>query len=131
MTSNRTTRIAGALATATCLCAPAMAGAQAIDFWTQTYGDNVAWARLLDDLATEFEAESRTAVNIETVSWPNAFQTWLMVSNGGAAPDCGDTYRLHSFAGIGGDAAGPRRSPSSATAGPSWRRSVTRAPSRM
>lgn len=83
------------------------ARADDIEFWTQTYGDLVAWSQLMDTLAGEFESESGTTVNIETVSWPNAFQTWLTVANGGAAPDCGDMYWLHSFSGIGGETAGP------------------------
>lgn len=83
------------------------AQAQEITFWTQPQGDLLAYQDMYDDLTARFEAETGIKVNYEIINWSVAFNTWLTVAQGGAAPDCGDMYWLHSFSGIGGDQYGP------------------------
>jgi multiple sugar transport system substrate-binding protein len=80
---------------------------QEIDFWTQSYGDLIAWQRTMDELTREFEAESGIAVAHELINWSVAFNRWLTVAQGGAAPDCADMFWLHSFSAIGGEDHGP------------------------
>ncbi|SDG94809.1 extracellular solute-binding protein [Pelagibacterium luteolum] len=87
--------------------APALAQDNSIEFWTQSYGDALQWNATIRDLAAEFEAETGISVQHETINWSVAFDTWLTVSRGGAAPDCADMYWLHSFSAIGGDQYGP------------------------
>lgn len=81
--------------------------AQEIEFWTQPYGDLLAWKQTVQGLAESFEAESGIAVNYEPLNWSVAFQRWLTVAKGGPAPDCADMFFLHSFSAIGGDKNGP------------------------
>ncbi|EAR51311.1 hypothetical protein OG2516_17820 [Oceanicola granulosus HTCC2516] len=81
--------------------------AQEIEFWTQSYGDLIAWQRTMDELTSEFEEQSGIEVNHELVNWSVAFNRWLTVAQGGAAPDCADMFWLHSFSAIGGDEYGP------------------------
>ncbi len=102
-------KTASALVVSTSLAALAAVPAQAqqIEFWTQTYGDLISWKSLMEELTAEFEAESGIEVRHEIINWPTAFQTWLTVAQGGAAPDCADMYWLHSFSAIGGDQYGP------------------------
>lgn len=83
------------------------AQAQSIEFWSQPYGDPLAWQKAMNENIAKFKDETGIEVNFETVNWSNAFTSWLTVAQGGAAPDCGDMYWLHSFSGIGGDVAGP------------------------
>lgn len=83
------------------------ASAQEIEFWTQTYGDLIAWQRTMNDLTRAFESESGISVNHEIVNWTVAFNRWLTVAQGGAAPDCADMFWLHSFSAIGGEQYGP------------------------
>lgn len=85
----------------------ANAQASQIEFWTQPYGDLIAWEMMLDELASEFEEESDITVKIEVINWSNAFQTWFTVAQGGAHPDAADMYWLHSFSAIGGEQFGP------------------------
>ncbi len=80
---------------------------QQIEFWSQAYGDQVAYRMLLEELASDFRQETGIAVQIELVNWSNAFPTWLAVAQGGPAPDVADMYWLHSFSAIGGDEYGP------------------------
>lgn len=81
--------------------------AQSVEFWTMPYGDQLAWNDALADLFEGFTAESGIEVNHEIVPWGSAFQTYLTIAQGGAAPDCADMYWLHSFSAIGGDDFGP------------------------
>lgn len=90
------------------LVSAAPANAQSIEFWTQTYGDQIQWTDAIASLVEDFQAESGIEVNHEIVPWGSAFQTWLTVAQGGAHPDCADMYWLHSFSAIGGDEFGPR-----------------------
>lgn len=78
-----------------------------VQFWTMPYGDQIAWQDTVDSLIEGFEAESGIDVTHEIVPWSNAFQTYLTIAQGGAAPDCADMYWLHSFSAIGGDNYGP------------------------
>ncbi len=87
---------------------PVPAQAQKIEFWTQHYGDLIAWREVIAGLVEDFEAESGIEVQHEIVNWSQAFNTWLTVAQGGAAPDCADMFWLHSFSGIGGEEFGPR-----------------------
>ena len=98
------------LATTLSVSAIALASAaqgQEIQFWTMPYGDQIAWQDTIDGLIEGFEAESGITVNHEIVPWGNAFQTYLTIAQGGAAPDCADMYWLHSFSAIGGEDYGP------------------------
>lgn len=81
--------------------------AEEITFWTMPYGDQIEWKATIDTLGAAFEAESGIKVNSEVVAWGSAFQTYLTIAQGGAAPDCADMYWLHSFTSIGGDQYGP------------------------
>ncbi|WP_179378060.1 extracellular solute-binding protein [Jannaschia marina] len=78
-----------------------------IEFWTMPYGDQIAWKDTIDGLLEGFTAETGIEVTHETVPWGNAFQTYLTIAQGGAAPDCADMYWLHSFSAIGGENYGP------------------------
>ncbi len=78
-----------------------------IEFWTQTYGDQIKWKNTIAKLVKDFEAESGIKVQHEIVPWSAAFQTWLTTAQGGTHPDCADMYWLHSFSAIGGDKFGP------------------------
>jgi len=84
------------------------ATAQSIDFWTQPQGDLLVYQDTMNALASEFKAESGIDVRVEVINWSVAFNTWLTVAQGGAAPDCADMYWLHSFSGIGGGKYGPQ-----------------------
>ena len=81
--------------------------AEEIQFWTMPYGDQIAWGDTWKELTSDFEAKSGIKVNHEIVAWGSAFQTYLTIAQGGAAPDCADMYWLHSFTSIGGDQYGP------------------------
>lgn len=81
--------------------------AQSIEFWTMPYGDQIEWRDTIASLAEAFEAESGIEVKHELVPWGSAFQTYLTIAQGGAAPDCADMYWLHSFSAIGGEEFGP------------------------
>ena len=85
----------------------AHAQAKNIEFWSQPYGDSIAWKRLLDGLAKSFQEETDISPRTEIINWPNAGQTWLLAAQGGAHPDVGDMYWLHSNAGIGAGKNGP------------------------
>lgn len=87
--------------------AGACAQAESISFWTQPQGELLAYQDLMAKLAGEFKAESGIDVNVEIINWSVAFNTWLTVAQGGAAPDCAEMYWLHSYSGIGGDKYGP------------------------
>ncbi len=102
-------RIAAGLSLAAAIygVVPNAAGAQAITFWTQPQGDLLVYQNLMKSLTDKFTQESGIGVNVEIVNWSVARNTWLTVSQGGAAPDCADMYWLHSFAAIGGDKYGP------------------------
>ena len=80
---------------------------QEIEFWSQPYGDLLAWRQGMDGLISKFEAESGISVNYEVLNWSQAFNQWLTIAQGGAAPDCADMFWLHSFSAIGGDNYGP------------------------
>ncbi len=99
---------AAVVVAAAALLAPAQAQDQKIEFWTQHYGDLIAWRGVIAELVDEFEAESGIEVQHEIINWSQAFNTWLTVAQGGAAPDCADMFWLHSFSGIGGQDFGPR-----------------------
>lgn len=83
------------------------AQAASIDFWSQPYGDAIEWKRLLDGLSADFANESGTEALVEIINWGNAGKTWLLVDQGGAHPDVGDMFWLHSHAGIGAGQHGP------------------------
>lgn len=83
------------------------AQAQTITFWTQPQGDLLVYQNLMRELTGEFREETGINVQFEVINWSVAFNTWLTVAQGGAAPDCADMYWLHSFSGIGGDQYGP------------------------
>ena len=85
----------------------AQAQASSIEFWSQPYGDAIEWKRLLDGLAAQFADETGIDPSVEIINWPNAGQTWLLAAQGGAHPDVGDMYWLHSNAGIGAGENGP------------------------
>lgn len=107
--SRRTTRaFATALLVTTSLgLSTAQSSAEEITFWSQPYGDVLAWKRQMNGLVGKFEEQSGIKVNYEVLNWSVAFNTWLTVAQGGAAPDCADMYWLHSFSAIGGDQYGP------------------------
>jgi multiple sugar transport system substrate-binding protein len=88
--------------------APALSQEQEIQFWTQPYGDLLKWKEAMNTTVDDFYKETGIKVNLETINWSTAFKNWLTVAQGGAAPDCGDMFWLYSFAGIGGDQAGPK-----------------------
>jgi multiple sugar transport system substrate-binding protein len=96
-----------ALATALTTTAGYSAYAQEITFWTQPQGDLLAYQDLYDELTSEFREETGIDVSVEVINWSVAFNTWLTVAQGGAAPDCADMYWLHSFSGIGAGRYGP------------------------
>ncbi|WP_108397524.1 extracellular solute-binding protein [Devosia submarina] len=102
-------RRAASLALATALTTTtAMGGyAQDITFWTQPQGDLLAYQDMFDTLTSEFREQSGINVSVEVINWSVAFNTWLTVAQGGAAPDCADMYWLHSFSGIGAGRFGP------------------------
>lgn len=83
------------------------ANAETISFWTQPQGELLAYQDLIGEFASEFKAESGVDVAVEIINWSVAFNTWLTVAQGGAAPDCADMYWLHSYSGIGGEKYGP------------------------
>ena len=89
------------------LAASSAATAQNISFWTQPQGELLGYQDLFGEFASEFKAESGVDVSVEVINWGVAFNTWLTVAQGGAAPDCADMYWLHSYSGIGGDKYGP------------------------
>jgi len=95
------------LATALSMSAVGIASAQEITFWTQPQGDLLAYQDLYDQLTSEFRDQTGITVNYEIINWSVAFNTWLTVAQGGAAPDCADMYWLHSFSGIGAGRYGP------------------------
>lgn len=101
------TVMGGVLLSSTIMIAPHVASAGEIQFWTQPYGDLIKWKGEIQQIADAFEAETGTKVNYEPLNWSVAYNTWLTVAQGGAAPDCADMYWLHSFSGIGGDKYGP------------------------
>jgi multiple sugar transport system substrate-binding protein len=80
-----------------------------IEFWSQPYGDQLAWTNLLETLISEFRDESGIDVALNIVNWAdgNANRTWLLAAQGGAHPDVGDMFWLYSHAGIGGGQHGP------------------------
>ncbi|MEM6430477.1 MAG: extracellular solute-binding protein [Deinococcota bacterium] len=78
-----------------------------VEFWSQPYGDTIAWKRLIDGLAETFTDETGIGARAEIINWANAGQTWLLTAQGGAHPDVGDMYWLHSNAGIGAGQHGP------------------------
>lgn len=78
-----------------------------IDFWSQPYGDAVAWKRLMDGFAETFAEESGIDAVTEILPWSNAGRTWLLVDQGGGHPDVGDMFWLHSHAGVGAGKHGP------------------------
>ena len=81
--------------------------AGSIEFWSQPYGDVVAWQQLMSELQSEFTDETSIKVQGEAINWDGAFTTWLLVSQGGAHPDIADMFWLYSHAGIGGGQYGP------------------------
>ncbi|WP_298961582.1 sugar ABC transporter substrate-binding protein [uncultured Roseibium sp.] len=95
------------LALSASFLAAAPAGAESIEFWTQTYGDQIKWTAAIKELTEAYEAETGVKVNHEIVPWSSSRKTWLAVAQGGAAPDCADMWWLHSFSAIGGDKFGP------------------------
>lgn len=84
-----------------------VAKAETIEFWSHTYGDQIAWKGAYADLIKEFEAGSEHKVNFEILPWNSSRKTWLTIAQGGAHPDCADMWWLHSFSAIGGDKYGP------------------------
>jgi ABC-type glycerol-3-phosphate transport system substrate-binding protein len=102
-------RLAKGLALATALSVSAIGAADARDitFWTQPQGDLLNYQDLYDELTAEFREQTGINVNYEVINWSVAFNTWLTVAQGGAAPDCADMYWLHSFSGIGAGRYGP------------------------
>ena len=78
-----------------------------IDFWTQPYGDAVAWQELMQGIANNFANESGHEVRVEILPWDAAFNTWLLVAQGGEHPDIADMFWLHSHAAIGAGQNGP------------------------
>lgn len=83
------------------------ANAESITFWTQPHGDLLAFQDMYDTLRNEFREATGHEVTVEIINWSQAFNTWLVVAQGGAAPDCASMYWLHSFVGIGGGKYGP------------------------
>ena len=80
-----------------------------IEFWSQPYGDQIAWTAMLEGIIDDFKEETDIDVALNIVSWAdgNAQRTWLLAAQGGAHPDVGDMFWLHSNAGIGGGKHGP------------------------
>lgn len=95
------------LALASSLAATAPAYAESIEFWTQSYGDQIKWKAAIQELTDAYEAETGIKVVHEIVPWSSSRKTWLAVAQGGAAPDCADMWWLHSFSAIGGEKFGP------------------------
>lgn len=100
-------RLGGAFAVASMMGFAAPAQADDIEFWSQPYGDLIAWRQAMQSLIEDFEAESGIGVDYEIVNWSVAFNRWLTVAQGGAAPDCADMFWLYSFSAVGGDRYGP------------------------
>jgi multiple sugar transport system substrate-binding protein len=78
-----------------------------LQFWTMNYGDAALWLELMQNKAADFGAESGIEVNVEMINWSNGMNTWLLVSQGGTAPDSADMYWLYSFSTLGGGNHGP------------------------
>lgn len=88
------------------LSAAAQSGS--ISFWTQPYGDLIAYQNMMDGLATRFTEESGIQVNIDVINWGQAFDTWRLVSQGGDHPATADMFWLYTHSAIGGEEFGPR-----------------------
>ncbi|GAA4287905.1 extracellular solute-binding protein [Georgenia daeguensis] len=82
-------------------------GSGSIEFWSQIYGDPAQWRALVEELADEFEQETGTAVEVELIDFAQARDRWLLVSQGGDAPDAADMFQLTTYAPLGGGKAGP------------------------
>ncbi|TRW44503.1 extracellular solute-binding protein [Georgenia yuyongxinii] len=87
--------------------AGAAEGGGEIDFWSQIYGDPAAWRSLMEELAADFEEETGTTVKLELIDFAQARDRWLLVSQGGDAPDAADMFQLTTYAPLGGGKAGP------------------------
>ncbi|WP_157236486.1 extracellular solute-binding protein [Wenxinia marina] len=107
MTILRRTALAVVLGSTAAIAAGSATAQDAVEFWTMTYGDQLNWKGEVEALIDGFTEETGIEVRHEIVPWGSAFQTYLTVSQGGAAPDCADMYWLHSFSAIGGDQHGP------------------------
>jgi multiple sugar transport system substrate-binding protein len=83
------------------------AEAVSLTFWTMNYGDAALWLELLQNKAVEFKGESGIDVDVQMINWSNGMNTWLLVSQGGTAPDSADMYWLYSFSTLGGGNNGP------------------------
>jgi multiple sugar transport system substrate-binding protein len=97
--------MAGSLPTA---AAARQAGGASVDFWTMNYGDPEPWLQLLRYLATQYSEESGDNVSVEMINWDNANQTYLLVTQGGEAPDSADMFWLYSHVQLGGGQYGPQ-----------------------
>ena len=86
---------------------PAEGPSATIEFWTMVYGDPEDWMGMFEGWAGEFEAESNIRVDVESVNWATAMNTWLLVSSGGVHPDAADMFWLYSFTELGGGEYGP------------------------
>jgi multiple sugar transport system substrate-binding protein len=78
-----------------------------LQFWTMNYGDAALWLEMLQNKAEEFKTESGISVDVQMINWTNGMNTWLLVSQGGTAPDSADMYWLYSFSTLGGGQNGP------------------------
>jgi multiple sugar transport system substrate-binding protein len=90
-----------------CRLLPGANGAD-LTFWSQEYGDPAEWLQMYRGLAAEFAEETDFEVTPELQSWDVAFTQWLLVTQGGEAPDIGDQFWLYSHSQLGGDEHGPR-----------------------
>jgi multiple sugar transport system substrate-binding protein len=83
-------------------------GGASVDFWTMNYGDPQPWLQLMRDIAGRYAAESGDTVGVEMINWDNANQTYLLVTQGGEAPDAADMFWLYSHVQLGGGRFGPQ-----------------------
>jgi multiple sugar transport system substrate-binding protein len=88
--------------------APAQKKDVQILFWTQNYGaDMGVFTDKVKGWAKRFKDQSGITVQVQVNGWDVAGNMWLLVTQGGEHPDCGDWYYLWSNAVLGGGKYGP------------------------
>ncbi len=88
--------------------APAVLTPVRIVFWTHRSGsDPQVWMDQLKAWAKEFKDKTKIEVEVQELNWDVSRNTWLLIAQGGDAPDCADMYWLWSFVGLGRGKYGP------------------------
>lgn len=100
--------VAGLAATVPTAASSMQEGGSDIEFWTMNYGDPQPWLDLMRGFAEQFSEESGHNVNVEMINWDVANQTYLLITQGGEAPDAADMFWLHSNVRLGGGQYGPQ-----------------------